>query len=433
MPHEENEVTEFFVTLEKDPQQEDFLQGRMPGNPYSSNEPGIGPLMRDIKNKICQDCDLVALLEDDSGMELLVNNKIISLDLPVAEVYKKVWCPTNEGEPMRIIYRMRGLLGDATEEFIESLDSTTDEEEDEEEVYKMAGVMAQCGGLECMLNRLTGIKDFKQGRHLLTVLLKLFSYCVKVKINRQQLVKPEMNTLNVMLGTLNLALVAEQESKDSGGAAVAEQVLSIMEIILDESNAEPLSEDKGNLLLTGDKDQLVMLLDQINSTFVRSNLSVLQGLLRIIPYLSFGEMEKMQILVDRFKPYCNFDKYVLIGTDSITNLHKLEQVSSDEGIGTLAENLLEALREHPEVNKKIDAARKETRAEKKRMAMAMRQKALGTLGMTTNEKGQVVTKTALLKQMEELIEEPGLTCCICREGYKFQVKGETFAKPSLTS
>lgn len=34
----------------------------------------------------------------------------------------------------------------------------------------------------------------------------------------------------------------------------------------------------------------------------------------------------------------------------------------------------------------------------------------------TNEKGQVVTKTALLKQMEELIEEPGLTCCICREG-----------------
>lgn len=67
---------------------------------------------------------------------------------------------------------------------------------------------------------------------------------------------------------------------------------------------------QGNLLLTGDKDQLVMLLDQINSTFVRSNPSVLQGLLRIIPYLSFGEVEKMQILVERFKPYCNFDKYV---------------------------------------------------------------------------------------------------------------------------
>lgn len=51
--------------------------------------------------------------------------------------------------------------------------------------------------------------------------------------------------------------------------------------------------------------------------------------------------------------------------------------------------------------------------------------------LQTNEKGQVVTKTALLKQMEELIEEPGLTCCICREGYKFQVRCR--APPGLTS
>jgi E3 ubiquitin-protein ligase UBR4 len=65
----------------------------MLGNPYSSTEPGLGPLMRDVKNKICQDCELVALLEDDNGMELLVNNKIISLDLPVREVciYQFFW------------------------------------------------------------------------------------------------------------------------------------------------------------------------------------------------------------------------------------------------------------------------------------------------------------------------------------------------------
>jgi E3 ubiquitin-protein ligase UBR4 len=34
-------------------------------------------------------CELIALLEDDNGMELLVNYKIISLDLPVRDVYKK--------------------------------------------------------------------------------------------------------------------------------------------------------------------------------------------------------------------------------------------------------------------------------------------------------------------------------------------------------
>lgn len=43
--------------------------------------------------------------------------------------------------------------------------------------------MAQCGGLDCMLNRLTGIKDFKQGRHLLTVSLsyrKVFARHIRV-------------------------------------------------------------------------------------------------------------------------------------------------------------------------------------------------------------------------------------------------------------
>jgi E3 ubiquitin-protein ligase UBR4 len=120
----------------------------MLGNPYSSNEAGIGPLMRDVKNKICTDCELVALLEDDNGMELLVNNKIMSLDLPVKEVYKKLWLPTNgQIEPMRIVYRMRGLLGDATEEFIESFASPNEGQEDNEVTYKLANVFVNCGGL----------------------------------------------------------------------------------------------------------------------------------------------------------------------------------------------------------------------------------------------------------------------------------------------
>ena len=39
------------------------------------------------------DCELVALLEDDTGMELLVCNKIISLDLAVKDVHRKIWLP----------------------------------------------------------------------------------------------------------------------------------------------------------------------------------------------------------------------------------------------------------------------------------------------------------------------------------------------------
>jgi E3 ubiquitin-protein ligase UBR4 len=41
--------------------------------------------------------------------------------------------------------------------------------------------------------------------------------------------------------------------------------------------------------------------------------------------------------------------------------------------------------------------------------------------MKTNEKGQVTTSVATnLDQMEELAEETGLICVICREGYKYQ-------------
>lgn len=46
---------------------------------------------------------------------------------------------------MRVVYRMRGLLGDATEEFVETLSQTNAEAVDDEQVYRMANVLADCG------------------------------------------------------------------------------------------------------------------------------------------------------------------------------------------------------------------------------------------------------------------------------------------------
>lgn len=70
---------------------------------------------------------------------------------------------------MRIVYRMRGLLGDATEDMVNTLDSGrgqceidhshmtllafSDDDVDQEEVYKLANVMSSCGGLTLMLQR----------------------------------------------------------------------------------------------------------------------------------------------------------------------------------------------------------------------------------------------------------------------------------------
>lgn len=46
---------------------------------------------------------------------------------------------------MRVVYRMRGLLGDATEEFVETLTATSTDVVDDEQLYKMANVLADCG------------------------------------------------------------------------------------------------------------------------------------------------------------------------------------------------------------------------------------------------------------------------------------------------
>ena len=56
---------------------------------------------------------------------------------------------------MQVIYRMRGLLGDATEDMVNSLDNNTQEDVDKEEVFRMANVLSLCDGdgLKVMLNR----------------------------------------------------------------------------------------------------------------------------------------------------------------------------------------------------------------------------------------------------------------------------------------
>jgi len=69
------------------------------------------------------------------------------------------------------------------------------EEEDAEKVYSMASVMPQCGGLQVMLTRLDYIHNYYRGKQLVQVLLKLFDYCLKLNVNRKEMIKPEIDTI----------------------------------------------------------------------------------------------------------------------------------------------------------------------------------------------------------------------------------------------
>ena len=68
----------------------------------------------------------------------------------------------------------------------------------------MAAELKEIGGLPVMLERLESVQDLVLGRQLMCVLLKLFSYAVNIKVNRQELIKPELNAVNIFLGALNL-------------------------------------------------------------------------------------------------------------------------------------------------------------------------------------------------------------------------------------
>lgn len=116
----------------------------------------------------------------------------------------------------------------------------------------------------------------------------------------------------------------------------------------------------------------------------------LKYILRFLTGLAHSH-EKTQVCVEFKKSFkylidLNF-QLAIAAAETIPIIHRLEQVSSDEHVGSLAENLLEALCTNPEVAKQIDAVRDFTRSEKKRLAMAMREKQLGQLGMRTNDKG----------------------------------------------
>jgi hypothetical protein len=98
----------YLLILNKAHTQEEFIRGSMTKNPYSSVD--VGPLMRDVKNKICNQLDLIGLLEDDYGMELLVGGSIISLDLSISQVYEQVW-RKHHGQTQHCLSNVSAITG----------------------------------------------------------------------------------------------------------------------------------------------------------------------------------------------------------------------------------------------------------------------------------------------------------------------------------
>lgn len=192
----------YLLILNKAHTQEEFIRGSMTKNPYSSVE--VGPLMRDVKNKICQQLDMIGLIEDDYGMELLVAGNIISLDLSISQVYEQVWkkhhgqtqhslsntlsaaSSVRDCPPMTVTYRLQGLDGEATEPMIKELEEEREESQDPEIEFAIAGAVRECGGLEIILSMIQSLRDdeLRSNQEELASVLNLLKYCCKIRENR---------------------------------------------------------------------------------------------------------------------------------------------------------------------------------------------------------------------------------------------------------
>ncbi|XAR51615.1 Ubiquitin--protein ligase [Bertholletia excelsa] len=318
----------YLLVLNKAHTQEEFIRGSMTKNPYSSAE--IGPLMRDVKNKICHQLDLLGLLEDDYGMELLVAGNIISLDLSIAQVYEQVWRKSNsqpsslaanisllssnpvvsarDCPPMTLTYRLQGLDGEATEPMIKELEEDREESQDPEVEFAIAGAVRECGGLEIILGMVQRLQDdLKSNQDQLVAVLNLLKLCCKIRKNRRALLR---------LGALNVLLETARRAFSVDAMEPAEGILLIVESLTIEANeSDNISTAQSVLTVTrgetGAGEQakkiVLMFLERLYhpSGLKKSNRQQrnTEMVARILPYLTYGEPAAMEALIQHFDPY----------------------------------------------------------------------------------------------------------------------------------
>ncbi|XXG55217.1 hypothetical protein AAC387_Pa03g2931 [Persea americana] len=318
----------YLLILNKAHTQEEFIRGSMTKNPYSSIE--IGPLMRDVKNKICHQLDLLGLLEDDYGMELLVAGNIISLDLSISQVYEQVWkkshsqsantvassplmssggfTPIRDCPPMTVTYRLRGLDGEATEPMIKELEEEREESQDPEVEFAIAGAVHECGGLEIILSMIQRLRDdeLKSNQEELSSVLNLLMCCCKIRGNRRALLR---------LGALGLLLETARRAFSVDAMEPAEGILLIVESLAMEASESDIGITQSVLTVTNEetgageqaKKIVLMFLERLchPSGLKKSNKQQRNNemVARILPYLTYGEPAAMEALIQHFDPY----------------------------------------------------------------------------------------------------------------------------------
>jgi len=113
--------------------------------------------------------------------------------------------------------------------------------------------------------------------------------------------------------------------------------------------------------------------------------------------------------------------------DLLAILHQMEQLTSEQRVGSYAELVLEALCvDNEAVAAQVAQVREVTKERKKAIALAQRQAMLKTMGfqLASESEGGKIVSTVKVEGIDEIEKEQtdafALTCIVCQEGYQYK-------------
>jgi hypothetical protein len=142
---------DYQIQFQRPRSQEEYFGGRMGKSNYMSSQ--FGKTMADVRVKICKETNTA----EPELVELLIDNKLVNMDLTVKQVYEQVHWPALFKQrnpdaydipsieeatgltPMVIVYRLMGIDGEATEDRVETLLDGSEGDMDPANIQKKYG------------------------------------------------------------------------------------------------------------------------------------------------------------------------------------------------------------------------------------------------------------------------------------------------------
>lgn len=340
-------IPNYQMNLNKNPNHEIYLRGRMSKNPYCIKD--LGNSMRSVLEKICLEHEMTHATD---LIEMLVANNIIVPDLPAHLVYEKVWYPyvykqRNPDEyevppidtvdssykiPMEVIYRLTGVDGEASENRVENLQDDDELAKDPEKKYALAKTLSHKldksdkTGLSIMLNDFKKVESIKRDSYLLTNVLQMLTIALKLKDNIKEVI--QINGADILVDKL-FTFLSEDINEEQ--QQLLNQVIASLEAIVVEGSKLALEEDmevdteKKEDSTSTLKNVSILLEKIINACEtmadacrgIQNTSDQIIAISRILPYLTNNNKEAEQKIADLIAP--NISNLEMLSEDNQKN------------------------------------------------------------------------------------------------------------------